>query len=91
MSRSIQQSFNPADHCFTWTVDGSQYGWYEWNGKLAHSQALKARNAAAKVAKAHGKSVKCWSSPGQMITRGGIGSNHPEINMFVTVYHLDIQ
>jgi hypothetical protein len=28
--------------------------------------------------------VTCFSLPGQLITRGGIGSGHPQVEFFVT-------
>ena len=80
-----QQLFNPADYCFTWTADG----WYEWDRKAAQRAALAARNAAAKALRAAGREVSCFSLPGQLITRGGIGSGRPEIDLMVTGYGLN--
>lgn len=77
-----QTSFNPANY-MEWTEN-----WYNFDSKEAHKRAMKARNAEAKRLKATGKQVFCGSRPGQLITRGGIGSGHPEISMIVTVYYL---
>lgn len=85
MSRT-QKTFNPANFNFAWTDDG----WYEWDHKAAHSAALKARNAEAKALQAQGRRVIKSSLPGQMITRGGIGSGKPEISMFVTVFMVEV-
>jgi len=85
MSYGRQQTFNPMNFLFSWTKD-----WYEWDGTAAHKAALKARNAEAKRLKAQGKRVRSWSMPNQSITRGGIGSGHPEIDHFVTVYVLEV-
>ncbi len=82
---STQRHFNPADFTFAWTKDN----WYTWDHKAAHSQALKARNAEAKRLTGLGKRVFKSSSPGQQITRGGIGSGKPEISLFVTVYMVE--
>lgn len=81
-----QKTFNPANYEFRWTEDG----WYEWDRKAAHSKALKARNAEAKALQAKGHKVVKSSMPNQMITRGGIGSGHPEITMCVNVYMVEV-
>lgn len=79
---STQKTFNPANFGFEWTSDN----WYSWDHKSAHKAALKARNVLANNLKAGGKNVSKFSLGGQLITRGGIGSGHPQIEMFVTVY-----
>ena len=79
-----QRTFNPANFEFAWTD-----GWYTWDRKAAHSAALKARNTEAKRLQAQGKRVIKSSLPGQIITRGGIGSGHPEIDLCVTVYMVE--
>lgn len=81
-----QFNFNPADYCFSWTTDG----WYEWDRKAAQKAAMTARNVHAKVMAAKGKRVIKSSMPGQLITRGGIGSGKPQIEMFVTVYTVTV-
>ena len=80
-----QRTFNPANFEFAWTADG----WYTWDRTAAHSAALKARNTEAKRLQAQGKRVIKSSLPGQIITRGGIGSGHPEIDLCVTVYMVE--
>lgn len=79
-----QKSFNPIDFGFAWTTD-----WYTFDSKAAHSAALKARNAFAKQMAAQGYTVRKWSLSNQWITRGGIGSSHPEITQIVTVYYVN--
>lgn len=90
MARSNDRSFNPADFEFQWTQDGTQYGWYEWDREAAHKAAKRERDAAARAARKQGFEAKCWSNSGQLITRGGIGSGRPEIEMVVTVFHVTI-
>ena len=80
---SVHRDFNPAGYSFKWTAD-----WYEWDRDEAHKQALKDRNKAAQEALARGYKVRKFSTPRQMITRGGIGTPHPEITLFVTTYGL---
>jgi hypothetical protein len=80
-----QQTFNPADFAFSWTPDG----WYQWNRDAAHKAAMQARNAEAKRLRAKGCRVIRTSLPGQLISRGGIGSGHPHIEMFVTCYMVE--
>lgn len=77
-----QEHFNPANYTFEWTTDG----WYKWDSDAAHKAARKDRDAQAKAAKADRKTVTKFSRSGQLISRGGIGSGRPHIEMFVTVY-----
>jgi hypothetical protein len=81
MMAALQQHFNPADFHFEWTSD-----WYKWDRDAAHKAARKARDEYAKALKATGRTVTKSSTPGQLITRGGIGSGRSQIEMFVTVY-----
>jgi len=80
---STQQTFNPINFGFRWVGD-----WYEFDSEAAHKAALAARNAEAKRLRAAGLSVSVWTNRGQLITRGGIGSGHPQIENIVTVYGL---
>lgn len=80
-----QQTFNPSNYNFNWTDN-----WYEWDRKIAHKEALKARNLCVKLHKASGLTVTTFSLPNQLITRGGIGSGNPQIEMYVTVYGLNV-
>jgi len=84
--RSNTQSFNPANYNFSWTSDN----WYDWDDKAAHKAAMQDRNAEAKRLKLAGQTVRKGSRSGNLITRGGIGSGHPQIEMIVTVYTLTV-
>ena len=79
----VERSYNPIDYGFTWTSD-----WYSWDGDLAMRSAVSDRYDDARELKARGYDVKLSTSPRQLITRGGIGSGHPEISLEVTVYLL---
>jgi hypothetical protein len=85
-----QLAFNPVHYGFKWTEDGTEYGWYEFDHKAAHKLALQARNAVAKAAEREGKRVHKWTSGGALMTRGGIGSGHPQIEVVVSVYYLEV-
>lgn len=85
----MQQTYNPINFDFEWTEDGTEYGWYKWDSKSAHKKALKARNAEAKRLKKEGYSVTKFCLRDQLVRRGGIGSNHPEIDHIVTCYGVD--
>jgi len=78
------KSFNPVDYCFAWTSDE----WYTWDSKAARAKALAERNAEAARLKKAGYVVRKYSEPSQRITRGGIGSGHPEVDFVVTIYCL---
>lgn len=81
-----QYRFNPADYCFSWTEDG----WYTWDSEEAHRQARQARDSAARTMQGSGLVLRKGSSPGQLVTRGGIGTPHPEVTLPVTVYYLEV-
>jgi hypothetical protein len=90
------RTFNPVDYNFNWTpaedpTNHFDHGWYKWDYEAGHKAAQEARNAAARDYKARGYKVRSRSHKGQRITRGGIGSGHPEITHIVTVYSLIIE
>lgn len=76
-----QMTFNPAYYEFAW-----KDGWYEWDSAKAHTDARKDRDAFAKARKADGQAVKKFTERNQRMTRGGIGTPNPEIDLMVTVY-----
>lgn len=86
-----QETFNPVNYCFRWTdpKPGETFGWYEWDSKAAHSEALKARNARKRELAKRGIKARAWSNPGSLMSRGGIGSGKPHIELYATVYHLN--
>lgn len=53
---------------------------------IARAKAKKERDAYAADLAHEGYTVRKFSNAGQLITRGGIGSGHPEISNVVTVY-----
>jgi len=79
-----QEIFNPANYGFRWTKD-----WYEFDSKEAHKKAMQARDARAKELKKEGRRFKKFTLRNQLITRGGIGTPHPEITVLVTGYGLN--
>lgn len=82
----MQLSYNPVDYHFAWTAD-----WYTWDAKAAHKAARLARDAAARKWRAEGARVRSFSLPGQLISRGGIGSRRPHLEFWVTGYYVDVQ
>jgi len=80
----MQELFNPIETGFRWTET-----WYEYDGKEAEKAALKARNDRAKELKAKGYKVSKFSLGKQLISRGGIGSGRPHIELVVPVYGLN--
>ncbi len=80
------EHFSPLDYGFSWTDDG----WYNFDGKLAAKAALKARNTRAKDLAAKGHTVRKGSLGKQLVSRGGIGSGRPHIELVVPVYSLTI-
>lgn len=82
---SSQETFNPVDYHFAWEGD-----WYKWDRKAAHRDALRERNAAAKEYRKQGFRVRCFTLSGQLISRGGIGSGRPHIQLLANVYGLNV-
>jgi hypothetical protein len=82
---NMQKTFNPVNFCFAWTDDN----WYTWDRQEAHNQARQARDAEAKRLKAQGKRVSKFSMPNQLISRGGIGSGKPHIQLVATCYGVE--
>lgn len=82
----MQLHFNPlnTEH-FRWVGD-----WYEYDSKAAQKEALRQRNDRAKEEKAKGNSVKKWTSRDQLCRRGGIGSDHPDVEFWVNVPMLEV-
>lgn len=80
----MQEKFNPIDFGFVWTKD-----WYEFDHTAAHKAAKVARTARVKELRAQGIRPRQYAHRDQLITRGGIGSGHPQIENIVTVYRLE--
>lgn len=81
-----QESYNPIDtDYFRWTDDG----WYTFDRPAAHKQAKHVRDCRVRSLRAVGKTVRVWTLRNQRITRGGIGTGHPEIDLVVNVYMLE--
>ena len=80
----IQKTFCPVDYFFQFGD-----GWYTWQRTVARKAALQARNAYAKELKAAGWTVRLFSEPNQLITKGGIGTGQPQIENVVTVYGVE--
>jgi len=55
----------------------------------AHVDALHTRNKVARQWRKKGYTVKC-SATKSLMSRGGIGSGHPHIELWVTVYALSV-
>jgi hypothetical protein len=85
------RSFNPINYGFKWTlIEGNEYGWYEFDSAEAHrlaklecSEFVRNLKSCPEISNVHRHTLK-----NQLITRGGIGSGHPEISEFVTVYEV---
>jgi len=81
-----QRSFAATNYCFAWTADG----WYEWDSEKAHKEAQAERNREAAAVVKEGRKVKKWSNRGCLMSKGGIGSGKPHIELVCTVYGFNI-
>lgn len=82
---SGQLHFDPLQYGFRWTDDG----WYEFDAKSAEKAARDARAREAKRLRQEGYNVKLFSTGRQLRSRGGIGSEHPHIEVIATGYYLN--
>ena len=82
----MQTSFNPFNIEFKWTND-----WYTWDHELAKREARRLRDDAYKALIKKGIKARKFTLPGQLCTKGGIGTGHPEINAVVNVYYVEYE
>jgi hypothetical protein len=90
----MQKTFSPLDYGFRWTgLDSKDISgiWYEYDGKQAEKAAMQARNEFAKEMKRQGYTVRKSSLGKQLVSRGGIGSGKPHIELVIPVYVVDWQ
>lgn len=81
----MQKTFLPIDYGFEWTEE-----WYKWGADAGRNAALKARNAEAKRLKDQGHKVRKSSLKDQLISRGGIRSGKPHIELHMTCFLIDV-
>lgn len=90
----MQKTFSPLDYGFRWTdIESNDLSkiWYEYDGKTAEKAALQARNEFAKKMQKEGYRVRKSSLGKQLVSRGGIGSGRPHIELVVPVYMVDVE
>jgi len=80
----MQRTYNPLDHGFEFSND-----WYTFDRKAAHAAALKQRNREARDLRKQGYAVTCFTLGEQLVSRGGIGSGNPHIELVVSVFGLN--
>jgi hypothetical protein len=79
-----QQMFCPVDFgSFRWTDD-----WYSWDAVEGHREAMRARDAKARILRQAGHHVRKFTLRNQVITLGGVGTKCPHIEFVVTCYGL---
>ena len=77
----MEKRFNPVKYGFRWNDD-----WYDFDGDAANIAAKTARDDYAAEERKAGRIVKKSTNRNQLITLGGIGTNHPQIEVLVTVF-----
>ena len=75
----MQIFFSPLDYGFKWTDD-----WYTFDRTNAMKAAKKARDEMYKSV-----GGRKYTLSNQLVTKGGIGSGHPQIEEIISVYVLD--
>ena len=80
----LQMIIDPTSFQFFWTDDG----WYTFDRQAAHKAAIAERRRRAKELKAQGYKVRLSTLSDQLISKGGIGSGRPHIELVVNCYML---
>jgi len=78
-----EKHFNPVDYFFTWTED-----WFEWDFVRAEQKARQDANELYFRLRRERKNPRKRTLKNQLITRGGIGSGHPQIEQIVDVFYV---
>ena len=81
----MQEIYTGIDYGFEWTDDG----WYKWDMVAGQKAALAARNARAKELRAQGYQVRLFSLGDQLISKGGINTGRPDIQLWTKAYGLN--
>ena len=80
-----QELFDASQTHFAWDGD-----WYTFEAGAGQAEAKRRRAARIKELRAQGYDCKAFSLGTQQLTKGGIGSGHPEITIFVKGYGINI-
>ena len=81
----IQMVFDPTSFHFFWTNDG----WYTFDSRAGRKAAIAERRRRALELKAQGYKVRLSTLSDQLISKGGIGSGRPHIELVVNCYMLN--
>lgn len=76
------RTYVTTNYHFNWTSD-----WYAWDASAAKKSAMAERAADAKQLRAEGYTVRMHSQKALM-SKGGIGSGHPHIELWATAFYL---
>jgi hypothetical protein len=79
-----QQIHSPVDYGFKWTAD-----WYDWDAAHGHREAKRYQDAHATILRRAGNQVRKFTLRNQVVSRGGVGSNHPHVTFTVTAYGIN--
>jgi len=80
-----QLAFNPVDYYFEWTDN-----WYKWDYAAAHTLAKRARDDKWRELKKHNISARRFVVKNQIMRRGGIGTDYPDIELLANVYMIEV-
>ena len=70
---------------FRWTPGN----WYEYDGPSAEKKARQARDAFAKELAARGEKPRKGSLGSQLVSKGGIGSGRPHIELYTKCFYVN--
>lgn len=94
IAKDIAEQVSARGHA-QWTVDAVELGfvfdgagWYAL--KATDKDALKFRNKVSNLLRKAGLHVVGFSLPGQLRSKGGIGSGQPHIEVYTTCYGINV-
>lgn len=80
----MQKAYSPIDYTFKWTQDN----WYTFDEPVGKKQALADRRKDKKQLEAQGYKTRQFSLK-SLMSKGGIGSGKPHIEVWTTAYYLE--
>lgn len=81
-----QEFFDGVAEHFKWIENGT---WYEWNPEAARKTALENRLKRKKELIKQGYTVMVGNLGPQSRRKGGIGTNHPDIEFMTVGFYLN--
>lgn len=86
----MQEIFNAISFGFEWVLQPDGSYWYNFDANEAAKKAKAARDKRAKELADRGMKIKKFSSGRNLMSRGGIGTPYPHIEVLATSYGFNV-